>query len=116
MACRAVQAGYEIRICPTALNWHDLSPDERGSYDLHADASRLYVTFKRYVFVEPHPLRACAFAAVAPVHTLLAWLKRDGLKGGRVGVCAVCRAAWYTLTYVASRMKGRREALEPTSP
>ncbi len=58
LASRAVRAGCAIVPCPQAVNDHRPSPRGREGYSAVLNASRLYVTFKRYAFTERR-LGAC---------------------------------------------------------
>jgi GT2 family glycosyltransferase len=82
-ASRAAASGYVIVSCPDAVNDHLPAPSGREDHDRHVDASRLHVTLRRYVLTEHAPLRALAFAVVAPIHVLAADVKRLGLPGVR---------------------------------
>jgi GT2 family glycosyltransferase len=82
-ASRAAAAGYVIVDCPGAVNDHRPSPSSREGQDRHVDASRLHVTLRRYAVTDRAPLRALAFALIAPVHVLAADLRRMGLPGLR---------------------------------
>lgn len=95
LASRAVRAGFAIVPCPEAVNDHRPSPRGREGYSAVLNASRLYVTFKRYAFTERRLGRAAAYALVAPVHVLAAGVKHDGLAGGRAGLAAVLSALRY---------------------
>ena len=82
-ASRAAAAGYTIVLCPEAINDHRPSPRARFDHNQHVEASRLHVTVRRYALTERAPLRALAFAIIAPVHLLAAEIKRLGLPGVR---------------------------------
>jgi GT2 family glycosyltransferase len=81
LVVRARKHGYEVVLCEDAINDHERSPINRDIYRRHIDAARLYVTFKRYAFTEGRPLKALAFALVAPVHLTAARIKRAGIRG-----------------------------------
>jgi GT2 family glycosyltransferase len=81
LTTRAVAAGYRIVFDPEALNEHRPSPVNRAMYARHVDASRLYVTLKRYWWTERAPAKAVAFAVCAPVHLLAANVKAARIKG-----------------------------------
>ena len=66
LASRAVRLGWTIVPSPEAVNDHRPSARGREGYDAVLTASRLYVTFKRYALTERRPLRAGAYALVAP--------------------------------------------------
>lgn len=92
LTSRAVAMGYEINLCPDAINHHFPSPVNRDYYGEHANSARLYVTFKRYRWTEHRPLKATAFLAVAIVHVFASMTKANGLAGFR-GAAAVAREA-----------------------
>jgi glycosyltransferase involved in cell wall biosynthesis len=93
LATRAVAAGYRIEICAEALVEHSPSPVHRGANESYIDASRLYVTAKRYAFTERRPLKAAGFFACASAHVLAAGLRDGGLAGLRRGMASIVRAA-----------------------
>jgi GT2 family glycosyltransferase len=80
-ASRAAAAGYVIVHCPEAINEHRPSLAAREDHARHVDASRLHVTLRRYALTDRAPLRAAAFALVAPIHVLAADVKRLGPRG-----------------------------------
>ncbi len=78
IATQALQAGFVIAGCRTAVNLHFPSALNRDYYRPHTEASRLYVTLRRYGLYERNVLKAGAFAAAAPVHLLAHALRRGG--------------------------------------
>jgi len=83
LASRAVAGGWVIVHCDDAINDHRPSPVSRRGYDRHVEASRLYVTLTRYACTDRSLLRATAFAIVAPIHVLVANVRRLGVAGVR---------------------------------
>lgn len=83
LASRAAARGYVIVQCENAINDHRPSPRSREDYNRYIDASRLHVTLRRYALTERAPLRALAFALIAPIHVLAADVKRLGLAGAQ---------------------------------
>ncbi|MBJ7457966.1 MAG: glycosyltransferase family 2 protein [Thermoleophilaceae bacterium] len=81
LTTRAVAAGWRIAALPEAINQHNHSERSREGYVEAQDATRLYVTFKRYRRTDRRPLRAAAYSLVAPLHLLAASLKRAGVRG-----------------------------------
>jgi len=67
-ALRCVARGFQIVLAPRAINDHYSSMINRDEYRPFYAASRFYVTFKRYWYVERKPLRAMLYALVAPLH------------------------------------------------
>lgn len=78
---RAVQEGYKIILCPTAVNFHFPSTINRDFYKPYHEASRLYVTFKRYFSTEKKRLKALAYLCIASVHEVAHILKIEGIRG-----------------------------------
>jgi len=81
LATRAAASGWVIVHCDDAINDHRPSPRGRDDYDRHVEASRLYVTLRRYARTDRAPLRAAAFAIVAPGHVAAANIRRRGVAG-----------------------------------
>ena len=75
MTTRAVSHGFSIVPVLNAWNTHTPSTINRDEYRPYIDASRLYVTYRRYLFTERRVLKALVFAVLAPVHLLLHLLK-----------------------------------------
>jgi glycosyltransferase involved in cell wall biosynthesis len=83
-ASRAVLVrDYRIEQLPAAMNEHYPSPVNRDYYLPFMDASRIYVTFKRYYWMERRRLKALAFLVVVYAHSILHNLKAKGLPGLR---------------------------------
>jgi GT2 family glycosyltransferase len=78
---RAVKKGFRIKLCPKAINLHLPSLENRDFYKPYHEASRLYVTFKRYFSTEDNKLKALIYLFVASGHTLAHTLKIEGLRG-----------------------------------
>jgi len=78
---RAVNKGFKIRLCPNAINFHFPSTINRDFYQPYHEASRLYVTFKRYFSTEKNILKAVVYLGLASVHTLAYTLKVEGVRG-----------------------------------
>ncbi|WDL95260.1 glycosyltransferase family 2 protein [Alicyclobacillus sp. ALC3] len=81
IATRASYTGFEIELCPTAINSHYPSELNRSAYRPYIHASRLYVTFKRYWYSERRPIKALLFVPVAVSHLLTASLLHHGIAG-----------------------------------
>lgn len=81
ISLRAVDRGYRIVQCDEAVNEHYPSVINRSYYRPHADASRLYVTLKRYARYERNPLKASLYVLCASAHCALAALRRRGPAG-----------------------------------
>ncbi len=81
LTTRAVALGYRIVAAPDAINDHFPSPTNRDEYRPVVDASRLYVTYKRYRYTDGRRLLALAYCVVAPTHHVFAVVRRQGLSG-----------------------------------
>jgi len=81
-AARAVLLrGYRIESLPDAINEHVPAPANRDDYAAFVDASRIYVTFKRYYWLERRRTKAWLFLAIACVHSFLHNTKVKGPRG-----------------------------------
>lgn len=78
---RAAALGYQVILCRTACNKQIRTQLNRDYYSSFVDASRLYVTLKRYVFVERSYLNAFAFVLIAPLHLMVNRARKRGLVG-----------------------------------
>jgi GT2 family glycosyltransferase len=95
IALKAVSRGYKISHCDEAINYHYPSTINRAYYRPHTEASRLYVTLKRYAKVERSPVKATVYFVCASVHCALAGLRRRG----PAGIGDACRAIKTALGY-----------------
>lgn len=103
VATRAVAAGFRIVSAPEAQNDHRPSPTGREDYHDAADASRLYITARRYTVVERRFLRAAAFAVLAPAHLVASRVKAQGVRRGS-------RSAIRVLLDTAGKLRRARKA------
>ncbi len=78
---RAVKAGFKIRLCKEAVNLHLPSLINRDFYKPYHEASRIYVTFKRYFSTEQKQSKALFYLLVASAHTTVQTLKVEGIQG-----------------------------------
>ena len=93
---RAVRLhGHHIAFRPTLVNAHFPSPTNRDFYAPFVEASRIYVTFKRYFWVERQRTKAAAFLLLAYAHILAHDLRRHGLKGFPAFTTTVTRSLSY---------------------
>jgi glycosyltransferase involved in cell wall biosynthesis len=83
LTTRAVAHGYRIVNCPDAVNHHFPSPVNRDYYGVHASSSRIYVTFKRYLWTQRRPLKAAAYLPIAVCHVFASMIRTGGLGGLR---------------------------------
>jgi GT2 family glycosyltransferase len=80
LATRASSRGFDILLCKSAISYHYPPKADKGVVDSpHADASRIYVTYKRYAYTEGNPIKGVVYLLVATVHVFLAVSKRGGL-------------------------------------
>lgn len=111
LTTRAVAVGFEIVSIPEAINDHFPSPANRDEYKPVVDASRLYVTLRRYIATDGRPLKALAYAFVAPAHLFAAGIKRDGFAGLVASLRTLRLAGEYILAG-----RGGRTASAPLRP
>jgi glycosyltransferase involved in cell wall biosynthesis len=104
IALQAVHCGYRIVQSDDAINYHYPSPVNRGYYKPHLDVSRLYITFKRYAIYERRHVRAMMFAMLAPVHCVLATIKRCGFHGA----FDACKAVVAAMRFSAESLRSSR--------
>jgi glycosyltransferase involved in cell wall biosynthesis len=79
---RAVKLhGQTIMLRPGLVNAHFPSPANRDFYAPFIEASRIYVTFKRYFWVERNAAKALLFLLLAYAHILAHDLRRRGPAG-----------------------------------
>lgn len=101
---RAVEMhGYRIVFVDNLSNNHYPSPVNRDFYSLYGEASRIYVTFKRYYWVERNPVKSMLFLAVAYPHILLYYLRVGGLKGFSLFWKTACRSVCYIVNCLRNR-------------
>ena len=82
IAARAVLLhGYTIVFRPQLCNAHYPSAVNRALYMSYVDASRIYVTFKRYYWLEHKRGKAVFFLLLAWGHFLVHALRRKGARG-----------------------------------
>ncbi len=103
LTTRAVGLGYTIVLCPDAVNDHFPSPVNRQYYQQHLNASRLYVTLKRYARTRRDYGRAAVFAILAPLHLAASLVRRSGLRGLRDSVSSLRETLDYIYKYYRRR-------------
>ncbi len=81
LTTRAVRKGFRILLCPSAINLHFPSVKNREFYEPYHEASRIYVTFKRYFSTETNILKALVYLGVAFPHTVAHTIRVDGMGG-----------------------------------
>jgi GT2 family glycosyltransferase len=83
LATRARARDYDILLCRSAVNFHfPVSKDHAEVSDRPlASGSRIYVTHKRYAYIDKNPIKGVAYLLVATAHLLLSVIKREGIFG-----------------------------------
>lgn len=81
IATRAESKGYSIALCSAAINFHYPSKINRDYYLPFTNASRIYVTFKRYALTEKNALKAGIYLPVVAAHTLASAIKNRRVSG-----------------------------------
>ncbi|MBS9390460.1 MAG: glycosyltransferase family 2 protein [Dolichospermum sp. UKL201] len=81
LTTRAVKKGFKIVIFPEAVNFHYPSEINRDYYKPYHDASRIYVTFKRYFATENNKIKALIYLPYSFLHLVAFTLRYYGLKG-----------------------------------
>jgi len=95
-ASRAVLLhGHRIVFSPKLVNAHLPSPANRDFYAPFTEASRIYVMFKRYYWVERARTKALAFLLLAYAHILAHDLRNRGLTGVRTFISTFERSQNY---------------------
>ena len=105
-ALRSSYEGYKIHLLRDAFNMHYPSPANRNYYKPFKDASRLYVTFKRYLYSERKAAKAVIYLIVATAHNVLTNLKRNVL----CGLVTSWRTFRLACSYIRNDRKARRNA------
>ena len=95
LASRATAIGYKIVPCSEAINHHTPAAANRSMYERYVEASRIYVTHKRYRLTERRPWKARVFLVGAAVHLLAACIRRNGPRGVIRAADALLQAAVY---------------------
>ncbi|PLS01512.1 glycosyltransferase family 2 protein [Neobacillus cucumis] len=81
IAKNAIKLGYKIIICKDAVNYHFPSIENRDYYSPFKEASRIYVTYKHYYYLEKKYLYAFAFLIVSRMHNLYHLIRKEGING-----------------------------------
>jgi glycosyltransferase involved in cell wall biosynthesis len=80
-AYRVAAANHRLDCVRSCVNIH-LAPNRDQPFRAEQDACRLYVTYKRYAYVDHRPLKALVFLVVAVPHHLCACVRRAGVRNG----------------------------------
>jgi glycosyltransferase involved in cell wall biosynthesis len=94
-----LQAKCAVRLLPDVFNSHFPSTVNRDYYAAFVEASRIYVTHKRYRWFEHNRPKAALFLTVAVAHNLLYNLRAHGPKGLARSARTVLRAIAYIRRY-----------------
>jgi GT2 family glycosyltransferase len=78
---RVIQKGFKIILLPEAINFHYPSTINRDYYEPYHDATRIYVTFKRYFDTENNKLKGFIYLPYALVHAVAFNFRYRGLPG-----------------------------------
>lgn len=78
-AYRVAASEHKIECISSCSNVH-LAP-QSGPQKPEKDAARLYVTYKRFAYVDRSKLNALLFVLVALPHHMMTCIRRDGLRG-----------------------------------
>jgi len=81
IALRARAAGWMIKLCPEAINFHYPSDAGRENYKAETDVSRILVIFKHYYNGQKKPFKAYVFLVISLIHNLAHHWKAGGLRG-----------------------------------
>ncbi|MBD2501914.1 glycosyltransferase family 2 protein [Anabaena azotica] len=81
LTTRAIKKGFKIKLFPEAINFHFPSEINRDYYEPYHDASRIYVTFKRYFATENHKLKAIFYLVYVFIHTVAFNWRYRGISG-----------------------------------
>jgi GT2 family glycosyltransferase len=106
-ATRATAVGYRIVLAPRARSERSPAEHDWDYYWPFLDASRLYVTFKRYRYTDGRPFAAACYAIVSPIHLSLHRLRRHGIRSVPGTVRALATAWGYVVQDAAERRTQR---------
>ncbi|MBY0360170.1 MAG: glycosyltransferase [Candidatus Obscuribacterales bacterium] len=93
LTTRAVARGYNIKLCRKAINQHYPAPSNRDYYLPYANASRMYVTAKRYFATENSLIKGLVFVVLASLHHIGSNLKKQGPRGFMTAL-ATLKLSW----------------------
>lgn len=80
IAARALALNYKIYLCKEAINNHYPSAINRDYYLPYKEASRIYVTFKKYYKLERSIAKALFYLGFCYVHMLGYQVKKNNIK------------------------------------
>lgn len=99
LTTRASGARYTIHICERAVNQHYPAEANRDYYKPYIDASRLYVTYKRYRYSEQSLWKSNCFLGTAALHVVLHGLIKNGWSGIKQAGFTLKTTVSYIRTY-----------------
>ncbi len=96
LTARAVHLhGFQIMLAPDSANNHFPSLVNRDFYTPFHEASRIYITFKRYAWVQRRPAKAWLYLLTAYAHILVHDLRKRGLPGFSAFATTVAKSLAY---------------------
>ncbi len=98
---QAIAQGFRFVLCREAINEHFHSALHRNEYSSYVQASRVYTTLKRYLYLERSPAKAIAYTVLGPLHLLQGETRRSGFAGTRRAFTSLNLAAGYLKRYAA---------------
>lgn len=98
ICARCRQQAAVVRYCQKANVYHYPSAVNRDYYTPYTEASRIYVTFKRYRIENDIKIKSWCFLVAAMVHLLLSRVKREGYKGVSSFLSIATKALGYIRT------------------
>jgi hypothetical protein len=110
ICAQAEQADYRIVHHPDLVIDHIRSPHGREGHEKLAEVSRLYATYKRYRWLERKPLKAMAFATLAPLHLLAGLAKHGRFAEVPIAIASIAEAMR------CARIEGRRRRAAKSAP
>ncbi|WP_263378253.1 glycosyltransferase family 2 protein [Granulicella paludicola] len=99
---RVAASGFPVVPMPEFVCVHT-APAVNEPFALGADANRLYITFKRHLYIDQKPLQAFRFVATAIPHHLLSSFRQAGFRGLGIAWANVSLAASMLRRYLVGR-------------
>lgn len=99
---QAIAQGYRFVLCRDAVNEHFHSALHRNEYTSYVQASRVYTTLKRYLYLERSPVKAFAYALLGPAHLLQGETRKSGFAGTKRAFASLKLAASYLQRYAGT--------------
>jgi len=86
----------------------------RDLYEPYIDASRLYVTYKRYAYSEGKRIKGYLFLVIAGLHNLFYSLKRAKWRGWSMAAFTIKTALSFIRQYAKERAGGTATGMPET--